>query len=201
MKANKLTLSRKDVQDYCLKNRYATMRIFEASDDYVAARCLILNAFSPGFVLACQAIEKILKAFIYLETREELKKGHNPFELKEKLKKTKDYELDKYDTLLCYLYDYYRRRYYEDRRLKRGASSKELYEIDDLWIYLIETLPMPDEVKYRMKFFSDLFDDDSRIYWHSYEWIMQDNKALVLKIAGMEKRYKEVLQHLYSGRE
>ena len=200
MEKKQLKLSRKGVSDYCIKNQYATMMFGTASDDYVSARCCILNALFPGFGLACQAIEKILKAFIYLETGEESKlkysDKHKPFELKEELKKVKDHGLDKYDDLLKILHEHYQSRYYENPTSGRGASSKELVEIDNLWVYLVEILPMPDEVKYRMKFFHDLCDADARIYWHDYEWLIQNNKALIPKLANIEKRYEEVKKQL-----
>ena len=196
----KLKINRMKVQKYCAENQYATMRFLGAGDDYIAARCCILNGLFPGFTLASQAIEKILKAFIYLESKKEIKRGHNPLKLKEDLKKLKDYGLDKYDNLLKKLYDHYLSRYYEDdpghhEDGTSGASSEELIEIDKLWLELIEKLPMPNEVKYRMKFFADLFEDNP--YWNNKYWITIKNQALKKQISTMEKRYKEVFQYLY----
>src|SRR3989344_8199280 len=101
-----LTMTKKETMDYCSKNQYATMMFYAASDDYVASRCCILNGLAPGFILASQAIEKILKAIIFLETKRQtgLKKDdkHNPFSLKNELTaKTKKYsELNKFDEQL-----------------------------------------------------------------------------------------------------
>jgi len=186
---------------YCSKNQYATMMFMSASNDYIASRCCVLNGLSSGFVLACQAIEKLLKAFIYLETGERTKltgaDKHNPFKLKEQLLKVKKYELDKFDNLLKKLYDHYQSRYYDNKISGQGSSSSELNTIDELWVYLIEALPIPNEVKYRLKFFSDLFDKDSRKYWSNYYWAERNNKTLAKKIQEMEFKYKAVLQHLY----
>ncbi|MFH1308713.1 MAG: hypothetical protein ABIH51_01735 [Patescibacteria group bacterium] len=172
-----------------------------ASDDYVVSRCCILNGLFVGFILACQAIKKLLKAFIYLETEEETKltgsDKHNPFKLKEQLQKVKKYELDKFDSLLKKLHDHYQSRYYDNKVSGRGASSSELDTIDELWVCLIEALPTPNEVKYRSKFFADLFDEDSRKYWSNYYWTEKNNKALAKKIQEMEFKYKAVFHHLY----
>ena len=201
IKEKQLKLSKKEVFDYCAKNQYATMMFGTAGDDYVASRCCILNALFPGFVLACQATEKLLKAFIYLETGEKTKltRGdkHNPFKLKEELQKFKNYGLDRFDGFLEKLYDHYKDRYFDNKTSGRGALSSELDELDELWVYLIEALPIPDEVKYRLSFFAELLDENSRRYWRFYEWAIKENKALTLKIDEMEKRYKKVLKHLY----
>jgi len=196
----KLKMNRSEVQDYCVKNQYATMRFFDASKDYVAARCCTFNGLvSVGFILACQAVEKILKAFIYLENGEQMKQGHNPYKLKEKLKTLRDYKIDRYDTLLKKLYDHYLARYYEDCRRHEdgtsGACSDELMEIDKLWLELVRRLPIPDEVRYRSKFITDLFENNP--YWNNRYWITTKNRALKKQISAMQKRYKEVFQYLY----
>lgn len=202
MNTTKLKLSNKESLDYCAKNQYASMMFFNATDDYIAARCCILNGLFSGFILACQSIEKILKSLIYLETGKatNLKRQdkHNPFKLKEELQKAKDYKLDKFDALLKRLFDYYQRRYYDNKTSGRGACcGPELDEIDKLWIYLVERMPIPDEVKCRSKFFTDLFDEGLREWQCDYYWIIRSNKALVRKTEGMKTRYKQVINHLY----
>ncbi len=193
-------LSKKEVMLFCHNKQYATMMFGTASDDYIASRCCILNGLSSGFVLACQAIEKILKSFIYLETGEETKlKGndkHNPFKLKEELSKVKNYKLDKFDTFLKKLFDHYQCRYYNNRTPGKGSCSSELYEIDKLWVYLTEVLPIPDEVKYRLNFFAELFDENSKKYWLNYYWAEKNNKALTKKIQEMQSPAKRSARDL-----
>ncbi len=197
--AEKFKLSRKDINIFCQNNQYATMMFTTASSDYVASRCCILNGLLRcGFVLSCQAIEKILKVFIFLETKEKIKKGHNPFCLKEKLKETKDYKLDKFDNLLKRLYGHYQSRYHDNEDSSRSKSSKELDEIDELWVHLIGAIPLPDEVKYRLRFFTYLFGEKSRKYYFDYYWAEKNNKALAKKIQEMKLKHKAVRQHLYS---
>jgi hypothetical protein len=67
-----LTMSKQDVDKYSPANQYAMM-IYVATSDYTAARCCILNTLFPGFMLASEAIEKLLKAFIFLESGGEMK--------------------------------------------------------------------------------------------------------------------------------
>jgi HEPN domain-containing protein len=185
--------SREEYMSWLVKNKYATMRFYEASNDYAAARCCILNALFPGFALASQAIEKILKALIFFETGEKLMTGHDVFRLKENLKKSKDYGLDKYDDILKKLTDHFKSRYFENGA--GGASTEELKDIDELWICLVKQMPMPDEILYRMKFFADLFS--SSVVWQAGNWMKFNNQALASELTRFETRHKEVLEHPY----
>jgi len=188
-------MSRQEVSKFWSDNKYAAMMIFVATGDYIAARCCILNALFPGFVLASQAIEKLLKALIYLESREEMKTGHNPFDLKQKLKGLRDYDLDKYDATLNKLYDHYQGRYHDNKTTGKGASSEELPEIDALWLELVEKLPVPDEAKYRIAFFDFLIDPNP--HWRNDVWLKTANRALAPKLIAITRRYQEVRSHLY----
>lgn len=194
------SLDKKGVMEWGAQHTYANMRFFNANQDYVAARCCILNGLFAGFTLASQAIEKLLKAIIYLETGEEMKRWHDPYKLKEKLKEKKDYNLDNFDTTLKKLYDHYLSRYHEDNpRIHSdgtsGASSEELKSIDELWFTLVEKLPMPDEVKYRMAFFADLFE--THPYWLNGVWLTKNNFAFDKRQITLLENYTKVYQHLY----
>lgn len=183
-------MKRGEYQKYCNKNKDALMFLYNADQDYTAARCCILNALFPGFMLASQAVEKSLKALIKFEGGDH-KDFHNPFKLKEILKTIRDYDLDKYDDLLKKLSDHFKARYYDNTMdyKTNGASSEELVRIDNLWVTLKEKLPFPDEVKFRTKFFSDLFDDSP--FWNNKFWIREKNYSLSDKIQIWEKIYKK----------
>jgi hypothetical protein len=197
-----LTLTRKEIDEYARKNRYAIMMFHIAASDYFACRCCILNMLSSGFRLASEAVEKLLKATIFLRSgakcKLEASKRHNPYLLKEELKSAcLDPTLDGYDALLNKLHDHYQSRYPDNRTTGRGSSSQELPEIDALFLHLVEALPMPDEVKYRTKFFTELCDEDSRLYWRNYYWAVECNQLLQSKMPSIEAKYQQVLKHLY----
>lgn len=199
----RLTLTRQDVADFARQNQYATMMFMDAGFDYVACRCCILNALHSGFRLASEAIEKLLKAHIFLVTgaRTKLtrKDLHNAYALKQELNAVvNDKKLDSFDDVLKKLHDHYQSRYFDNPVTGRGASSEELPRIDELFLYLVETLPMPDEIKYTSAFIGSLCDENSRRYWKNYYWAMERNHALRGKIADIEKTYQEVFKHLYS---
>ncbi len=194
-----LMMSRQAVSKYWSDKKYAAMMIFVATDDYIAARCCILNALFPGFMLASQAIEKLLKSLIYLESGDEMDTCHDPFRLKEKLKALKDYGLDRFDDTLNKLHDHFQSRYPDNQTTGKGASSKELPEIDALWLELIEKLPVPDEAKYRIAFFSYLVDPNP--YWKNDHWLIIENNALAPKFDFIKKKYQEIYKHLYPNKE
>jgi hypothetical protein len=197
-----LTLTREQARQYAGKNHYAMRMFMDAGFDYFACRCCILNALHSGFRLASEAVEKLLKAFIFLQTgTKSTLKGrdrHNPYLLKEELKASRpDQKLDSYDDLLRKLYDHFLSRYYDNPTTGKGASSEELPQIDELFLYLVETLPMPDEVKYRSAFFAEICDEDSRRYWRNYYWAIERNEVLQRKMESIERSYQQVLKHLY----
>jgi hypothetical protein len=197
-----LTLTREQARQYAGKNQYAMMMFMDAGSDYFACRCCILNALHSGFRLASEAVEKLLKAFIFLQTgTKSTLKGrdrHNPYLLKEELKASRpDQKLDSYDDLLHKLYDHFLSRYYDNPVTGKGASGEELPKIDELFLYLVETLPMPDEVKYRSAFFAEICDEHSRRYWRNYYWAMERNEVLQRKMESIERSYQQVLKHLY----
>jgi len=190
-------MTRNEHQKYCAKNTRTLMFLYDADQDYVAARCCILNGLFPGFMLASQAVEKFLKALVVFEGKK-VKNTHDPFKLKECLKEVKDYDLDRYDGLLKKLSDHYKARYSDNKMdyKTNGASSEELDDLDDLWMFLKEKLPLPNEVKFRTNFFSDLFDESP--YWKDKFWIREKNGSLADRIQLWEKIYKEIQDKPYS---
>ena len=153
-----LTLTRDEEAVYARKNQYALMMFMDAGLDYFACRCCILNGLDTGFRLASEATEKLLKAFIYLATGTKTTltgyRRHDPYLLKEELKAAhKDQQLDGFDDLLRQLHHHYQTRYFDNPATDQHSPTR-LDRIDDLFVYLVETLPMPDEVKYRSMFFA-----------------------------------------------
>lgn len=198
-------MSRAEVDAYARANQYATMMFMSAGDDYAASRCLILNALGVGFGLFSRSVEKLLKACIFLETgsKTTLKgaKRHQPFELKQELQSRVDYGLDKYDALLQRLYGHFQRRYFDNANQSRSANSAELDQFDELWIHLMDRIPLPTEVMYRSRFVGMLFSESGPKYWPSYRlWILQKNKAIANRLERMERNYFAVEKHLYAKR-
>ena len=201
-----LRLNNKDVADYSQKNSYAQMMFIGGAEDYVSARCLILNGLFTGFFLYSQAIEKFLKALIFLETGKEPEldrsNWHDPYKLKLELQKHKDYSLDRFDEVLQRLHGHFQTRYFDNNNQSKMMSGKELDEFDELWMHLFDLVPFPIEVKYRLEFPVQILSKRAVKYWPGVRhWATLDNKSLPPdKINRMEEIYFAVKQHLYGDR-
>ncbi len=187
----KLRLSKEEMIDFTKKNKLARMMFSQAGEDYIAARCLMLEGLFAGLVFGCQAIEKILKSILFIES--DIKKCglHNPFELKEKIKEYSDYNLDKFDNFLKKLNIYYEDRYPDNDNPSLIKCSWELDQLDNLWFELINKLPIPDELKYRNPFFQHIFREDLG----QSHLILMHNNALSRELASMKERYLEVEEY------
>jgi len=199
----KFELTKEDTFSFARKNRKGMMIVMKATEEYAAARCCLLNFLFSGLLLAPQAVEKMLKGFLYFN-HIPVPKIHSTLTLKNKLKEKKDYKLDKYDYLFKRLDQHYQSRYPDNQNRSKTMFIKELEEIDVLWVELVEKLPIPDEVKYKSGTYTFLFDFTSNgkfLGWTktmaSGVWIMKDNLALKPKLNMIKKRYLEVHNHLY----
>ena len=163
----------KEVAEYYEKNKRGIWFFYDSIDDYATSRFLMNNGFiKEGLILGSQAIEKMLKSFILItngETWEKSKDGHNLLDLKNKISNVSNLNLDRYNKLLNRLSQDYRAKYMEEN-LDRGKASWELKEIDELYLFLLENLPIIDELKYITRFFQYLFSKNS-----------QDNYAIAIK--------------------
>lgn len=170
-----------------------------SADDYVASRCLILNVlFFSGFPLFSQSVEKMLKAFIYLETGQPttLKRAdrHNPYLLKEELQQRRDYGLTQFDTILKKLYGHFQQRYHDNPDRSNGMGGNELDGFDGLWMHLFEVVPFPIQIKYRLTFTHRMFG--SKVLAPQYfHWATEANKAMAPKLKEMEEMHFAVEWH------
>src|SRR5436309_1486797 len=87
---------------------------FQAREDYAAARCAVLNGHFSGFILAEQAAEKLLKAYVYmaLKTTGIPKLGHRLGDALELVKdKYPHLNLGRHQKILLRLQDYFEGKY------------------------------------------------------------------------------------------
>ena len=207
MESLNFTLTKMGIRDYGYKHSYAQMMFNSAWADYVAARCLSYNfLIISGFPLFAQAIEKLLKTIIFLETgRKTILNGidrHNPYLLKKELVEIADYDLDKYDDVLKKLYGHFQQRYHDNKDQSNSMGTDELDKFDELWMYLSEQAPFPMEVRYRLQFAAQLFDKKVLAQFPHYRiWATHQNKAIVSKLDEMERIYIAVENHYLSSKD
>lgn len=188
-------MTNEEIRKYAREKRNALSFFNTGVEDYISARCLLRNGLLTGLVLASQAVEKILKSYLYLKDEPKIN-THKPHKLVDKVQSLYGLNLDNYRSLAEKLYYHYQTRYPDNTDQSSEMSTGELDEIDDLVIYLIEHFPVPEDIKIRIGLFSRLFRyQDNRVDFKSSAesfWIMKDNLALKPKIQQMRDEFKKV---------
>lgn len=176
----------------------ANKYVMPAVEDYLGARCLLLNNIFVGLTLAYEAVEKLMKALLILENTE-LQKSHSLEKLSESLlkKNFSKYELlNNQKEFIKRLDQHYSWRYYDGDITKRSQSKspEDLQPLDNLWIALHEFYAdfLPENFRYRTYLFAYLFDRNliDRLNWG--EILMENNNAIESKVGVWRKEYEKV---------
>ncbi|MBX2976403.1 MAG: hypothetical protein KF721_09730 [Ignavibacteriaceae bacterium] len=137
-----------------------TLFLSKASEDYVAFRCCILNDLFSGFVFAAQAVERIMKSYMFIfdENYNPKKDKHRLVDLSKKIQSICNCSLDNYSEIFEKLDKHYNSRYPDNADYAKTRSTAELNPIDSLvYNLLFEHLPIHDDIKYISPFTSILF--------------------------------------------
>lgn len=176
----------------------ANKYVMPAVEDYLGARCLLLNNIFVGLTLSHEAVEKLMKALLILENIKP-QKFHNLEKLSELLlkKNSSKYEiLDNQKEFIKRLDQHYGWRYYDGDITKRSQSKspEDLQPLDNLWIALHEIYAdfIPENFRYRTYLFAYLFDKNiaTRLNWG--EILMENNSAIENKVDMWRKEYEKV---------
>lgn len=176
----------------------ANKYVMPAVEDYLGARCLLLNNIFVGLTLAHEAVEKLMKALLILENIQP-QKSHNLEKLSELLlnKNSSKYEiLNNQKEFVKRLDQHYSWRYYDGDITKQSQikSPEDLQPIDNLWIALHEMYAdfIPENFRYRTYLFAYLFDKNlfSRLNWG--EILMENNNAIENKVDVWREEYEKI---------
>lgn len=209
-----LKLSRNDVAIYCREN-YKIVSLYSiASDDYIASRCCFYNSLTEqSYVLACQAIEKALKAtLLCLNPNENLLKfnNHKLIPLINRIESFGNYNFQNHLKIASKLWETYEMFRYPDNKLKgiykrySYGEEDEMDLIDSFFLELIELIKIPNEVKFRSGLYVSLCNDtiyeniNQQKYWENQKyWITHRNKTLANKVKELKDKFLLVKNHLY----
>lgn len=187
-------MKEEEVMDYFRDNKEGVVLFYDSIDDYIVSRFLINRGFlREWLIFGSQAIEKMLKSFIFITKGKIPKKNvdkHNPFYLKEVLRKSSKFNLDKYDDLLKRLFGHYQSRYMDNKNQTTFKSSGELKEIDELYIFLLEKLPITEEIKYKSRFFQYLFSEWAQDNYS--QSLKEHNDSLKNRLSEFKIKWKEL---------
>lgn len=168
-----------------------------ALEDYLAARCLLLNNIFTGLTLAHEAVEKLMKSLLILENIKFPKRCHNLPKL-ENLLFTGDAQKYKFLNdnfkFIHRLDEHYGWRYYDDiSKRSRSKSPTELHPVDTLFIKLYECYMdfLPTESKFGSYLLGYLFAPAIREHTSWPHWLLADNRALKSRVANWEKKFME----------
>lgn len=141
-------------------NKRAARLLEVAFQDYVAARICILNMCFSGLQLAAQAVEKQLKAALLFEDPSlSIPRSHNLLASAKTLDKCKNgTPMKQYFGHLQQLSDAYDRRYPENWPSHFSQGTRDIVTLDEVFCYMADHMPIPDEAKYRWGMHSYIFD-------------------------------------------
>jgi len=178
----------------------ANKYVMPAVDDYLAARCLLLNNIFVGLTLGHEAIEKLMKALLILEEVEFPQKCH---ELPTLTKLLAGKDSIKYKFLssnrkfMDRLDKHYAWRYYDGDIKKRSKtkSPTELHPIDSVWIKLHECYMdfLPKNYKFGTYLISYLFTPGIREHTNWPQFLLMDNRALKGSVSDWKKGFIKLM--------
>jgi len=176
----------------------ANKYVMPAVDDYLGARCLLLNNIFVGLTLAHEAVEKLMKALLVLEGAAP-GKSHSLAKLAELLiqKDSRKYKfLNGQREFTRRLDQHYSWRYYDSDITKRSQSrsAEDLYLFDVLWIALHKLYMdfLPEDVRFRTIFLCYLLDEKLKGYTDWGKILQADNQAIENDIASWKTKYKKI---------
>lgn len=199
-----LKMTKEEFNKYASDHLNALQMIDNAVQDYISARCLLINGLFPGLVLAAQSVEKYFKGYILLLDRSKntRKFSHNIIDLKDEVQRLKDFGLDNYNNFLKRLEKHYLTRYPDNKNKSTFMSTDELLELDKLIIHLNENLPVPEEIKFRsglyIRLFLHLENNLPKMLPEGY-WATLHNEPLNNILDKLTAKYLQVKEHLYSN--
>jgi hypothetical protein len=191
-----------EIRAWALAHKRVAPLMNIATNDYVGARCCILNwLIPPGFISGAQAAEKYLKAVLACTGRP-FGKDHTLTKL---LSNASDTIPDhtRFIPIITTLGHAYTERYDDHVKTdrKEGYSSAQLVALDDLVVTVFEHIPIPEEVMCSMLPFHWLFEDRlAQAGWKVREWLMMDNAALATRYVQWRQRYDVIMDALHPNR-
>lgn len=166
------------------EQKRAAMFLRQACQDYAAARCCLLNGLLSGFVFAQQAVEKVLKAYIFFADAKAKWRGLHD------LKAAAQHVQALYPTIdlaahawtIERLEVYYKNRYPDVPKSASDpttSSTAELHAIDQLMVYLSISFPLPPRIKIATGILPAIYAEHfGSGAWPEAHWVKANNIAV-----------------------
>jgi HEPN domain-containing protein len=178
----------------------ANKYVMPTLEDYLGARCLLLNNVFVGLTLGHEAVEKLTKALLILENIKIPKSCHELSRLTKLLsdRNAKKYKfLKDYKKFIDHLEKHYAWRYYDGDIKKRSKtkSPTELHPIDSIYVKLYECYMdfLPENYKFGTYLLFYLFSPEIQEYTKWSQFLLINNKALKARVPEWEKEFTKLM--------
>lgn len=164
------------------RDRNAGYFFKQSAEDYAAARCCLLNGLFPGFVMAEQAVEKLIKGFIFFmdpSFKPKKGKGHDLPSLAAVMCSHYGHvSLAPYEKTIELLQSSYDGRYPDSGTYSQAHMTAQLRDVDELYIYLLDQSPITGDLRYQVGAWPHLYTAYLGITnMPDPKWTMFDNLA------------------------
>ena len=78
-------------------------------------------------------------------------------------------------------------------------SSEIITEVDEMFFFLLDLSPMPQEMKFRSGIYILLLDTSTNPLFNEHYWARHGNLAFESRRENLSKIFQEVMEHLYPG--
>ena len=184
-----------ELMDFNQSHLEAVEFVITATEDYAACRCCLLNGLFSGFAVAAETVEKYLKAFLlFVDPSINVKKeyNHGIEKLANKAAELRpEFKVRQFNNVIDRLKQHYINRYPNDLKYELGATTAELLGIDEFVLYIYDSLPVPEAVKFRTYgYFFFASCPWVPAICPTKEWIERNNAALARVHDSLLQRYK-----------
>lgn len=193
------TLSRGDLPTFWRPNIDALELCRHSVADYLAARCLLINRMFNGFVMAEQALEKILKAHYIIRggTKDIKKFSHYLVKIMDALKEECGYDITQYKPFFERMTQEFLNKYPDEIPGTWSTSGSDLAILDKLIFKLFDEFPAPIEYKLSAHYFGTIFshvkEPGHPYYEPPFNWLIIGNSTLKPNLDVIINQCKELI--------
>jgi hypothetical protein len=189
-----------------IKQTPPSLWVLKAFQDYPASRCLLLNGLPSGFMLAQQAVEKLLKAFLRIshpnahrfvglhgltQSALPVTPSHDLLAHAKLVESTFENVklVSQYSWLLKELSLNFERKYPDSKAPQTSSTTEWLRSIDDLVIELATSIPLDIDIRWRCGVFLSawplVLPDQPDPPWSF--WVRNGNSAFAASLPQIRK--------------
>lgn len=185
--------------------------MYQAAEDYGAARCCLLNGLFAGFLLAQQCVEKLLKTYMrivvpnwdrrmsktFAPVLPDVTSSHDLVAYAKEVDAAYP-SLDllvSFEPLLARLSRRFEGKYPDTKAARGNADTGEVLELDELAILLFTQVGLPAKLKVRTGLYPLLWHlvDPLQAVRPASTWVLQGNEALMARLPPLLQEIRDAL--------